>query len=360
MNQKDKGKEGTDYYMEAYFQGRWVFVPIPYVPEDIFDKGTDGIGSKEIVASADLRVFDDARDAIVSTITESIDPDTLSDRKLRRLCRSNDIPLGWVSNRFSRKNIRVSEKDSVENDRNRKYSSLSPSEFRRFVVELRSMSSREALIAELIWFLNKHLDPYVPLEALLRLKVDAVAPESHLSTWIRLSYYCNRRSFFSIFVLSKYLWKRLRKQIKSDSYLVFSNKKGAPLLVGDLDRTFAIAGKRAGIKGKVTSLSLRPNKREKREIVLNRLNLDSEVNLKEVSQSDWLIIQKQVPELWLRRGRKAICVPRDILNCILLHLREGVSVRRASDKMSLSENAVESQFRRWRSNRMLHKILSTR
>lgn len=204
------------------------------------------------------------------------------------------------------------------------------------------------------------MDSSIPLEALLRVKVNAVAPEEDPSTWIRLSYFCNEISHLTMCYLPEYLWSRLCQQITAHSYLVFSNKNGGPLLVGDLDRVFVQAGKMAGITGRVTSLSLRPDKGAKRRSVLKKMDIDLNMDVSEISALEWEAIVPSIPGLCQKRGCKPKYDPRGILNCILFHLREGMSIRQASSRMSISEDVVESQFRRWRANGMVARILEAR
>lgn len=357
MTRNDKETVASVSYMEAYFQGRWVYLPIPYVPQEA---SVERVQASDLCVPVPQRNCDGARGKIVSAITEIIDPEAIPGRKLRELCRHNDIPLAWVSNKPCHTNRRFSGTGIATGCRNRKFISLTPPEFRRFIRALRPLHDQAVLIAQIIWFLNRAIGSSIPLEALLRVKVNAIAQENDPSKWIRLSYFYNGTSHLTVWCLPEYLWNRLCCQVTDHSYIIFSNKNGGPLLVCDLDRVFAQAGKLAGIKGRVTSLSLRCDKRLKMKSVLKRADIDSGADLSEISVLEWKAIVSAILDLSQKRGRKSKYDARDVLNCIFLHLREGRSIRYASGRMSIPEDVVESQFRRWRASGMIARILKAR
>jgi hypothetical protein len=188
-----------------------------------------------------------------------------------------------------------------------------------------------------------HANDFIAIEELLRLRLCDVDPDDGISACISI-----RRSGTTLRhevtqELPLDLWEELCEEIESDQYYVFRNKNGGPLLPQNLRKSFEKAGKRAGLKNPVTSLSLRPS---------------SKVSNKEISAEEWKRLCPLVPELISKIGRPSKHDPRVIFNAILYHLRTNTPLRKLPFK--LSSKAIHSQYRRWTSNNIFQKVLAHR
>jgi len=240
-------------------------------------------------------------------------------------------------------------------NKKRKYRSLSGSTFRLFLKHLKNIHKASAVVAEILWFLNKSIHQignFITLEEILRLQVQNIALVQEKSKWICLYRLCSKHSHSTITVhyLPDYLWKRLCQLINSDSPFVFSNRNGGPILSVQIDKLFKKAGKSAGITKSVTSLSLRPS--------CGRISSE-EKHLQEVSPAEWRQLCHKFPSPVEKRGRKSKYCPRTMLNGILYHLRTGCPFR----KLPLDYPpglSIDSQYRRWKRNGIFDDLLRER
>lgn len=351
----------------AYFKHRWVWIPLPHAPEEAFGANSklysfkfSPIDKNEPIEALERRNCNEALQSICAFIREKIDPELLSDRALKDLCKSNNIPLGYVTDRFPQSKLRASLDSTTNHGTKRARRSLKPASFRRFLTKLKSINKRSALIAQILWYLNRNLGRvgiFITLEELLRLSVNDIALEDS-EQWICLQRVDLRIKLRhrTMHPLPTYLWKALRRQIHRQSWLVFSNRNGGPLLPSHINAHFAQAGKKAGIQGKISSLSLRRSVKIK---AVKKTNTSPKKKLQEVSLEEWELICHRVPSIQERRGRKQKYAPRDILNGILYHLREGCPIRELPPQYP-SWKAVDSQYRRWKKKGVFQRILASR
>jgi hypothetical protein len=336
----------------AYFESRWVTVPFFFESERARD-----LQPKKDLDALEVRSNDCALDASVDSISESIVPWLMPPKKLKELCKRNDIPLYWVIG------ISTTRKSFTKGLRstNRKCSSLMPADYRKFIKNLSKIDKRSALIAKILWFLNRQFAAhgnFVTLEEILRLKIEDVSPAIAPATpWIRLHRKGINCSSLVVFSLPEYLWHRLDALIDGDSWYVFSNKWRGPLLPVHIDRYFQQARKAAGLDEVVTSLSLRPpfNSTTEQECVKQK----GEPYLHEVTPAEWKLFCKYLPFLVERKGCKSAHDPRKVLNAILYHLRERCPLRRLPTRFP-SWTAVDSQLRRWRKKGVIDEIINFR
>lgn len=328
----------------AYHRGRWVRVPMLPGPSDIIE---DNQNQKEDAQKANTAVGRCCKEAyakIDSLAEEYIDPETISEKDLTDLCAQNDLPIGWITDRFPKK-IRQEVCEKRLDKRKRKFSSLGSAGYKLFIRELRSICKKSAVIAEIMWFLNSTLsaDNYITVEELVRLRLNNVSPEDGIYSMIMLSRSSLQRGHLLGYELPEYIWNPLCELIRSDSLYIFSNKNGGPLLPENIQKNFIIAGKMAGLKEPVSSLSLRPTKPSP---------------FREITLDEWDMLIKRVPNLISRRGTPSQYDRRNILNAILYHLLTGTPMRNLP--FSLPFRAIDSQYRRWLKNGVIDAVLKVR
>lgn len=353
MRFKKELRTNNKYFTSAYYQDRWVQVPLFYLPKDAI--GEDGYlhhfqiipvdGEKIDTIERARRQTDLAEQKINDSIKETILPWILPIKELKKICTNNDIPENWISG-FQKK---ISKKETTKRStrrNNRKCKALNPQAYKKLIRYLRKISPQSALIAEILWFFNKQLqagDDYVTLAEVLRLRIQDVDPEISISPCIRLSRTSSSGSHMVVHFLPKYIFKPLCRLIEQDSFFVFSNKNGGPLLPGDVARHFKKAGQLAGIKEMVCSLSLRP--------------VGTPSKFEEISIQEWKILCHKIPYLIVKKGRPSKHDPRVIFNAILYIKRTGTPIRKLPPEYPPAK-AIHSQYRRWKKNGVLNEVLA--
>ncbi|KKM02340.1 hypothetical protein LCGC14_1785420 [marine sediment metagenome] len=359
-----KLKDGRNLYFGiAYWKKRWVSVPFFYLPDDAVTE-TGELARFKFIPQDKQKIEPIAKrenkalEKVPELVKETIVPWLLSDKKLKQLCRKNDLPLAWVTDRFPQRTIKKLK--GVNRLENRKYPSLKSNEFRQIRKQLNKLYPQVGLIVSILWYLNNILGKggsFVTLEEILRLQVQDISPESEASSnWINL----NRPGQFVVHCLPTQLWKSLCRQINDNSMFVFSNKYGGPLLSTQIDGYIKKAAKKVGFKESVTSLFLRPQFNKKKvERVAKKYNIDASVKnyLEPISLEKWDVICKQIPKILERKGRKFTHDPFDILNAILYRLRTRCSIRKLPSHFP-PWRAVDSQYRRWKKTGIFEEILN--
>lgn len=368
MSFKKELRTNIDCFINAYHRGRWVSVPVFYVPNDAV--GDDGclhhiqliLVDEQELPKPPRRCINHAYDSI--TIQETILPWRLSNKELKELCTKNDIPLSWVTG-FQREISKNNITDRSSRRKKRKYTCINTTEYKKFIRELRKISCQSVIIAEILWFLNKRLqagDDYITLEEILRMRIQDVDPEDGLTTCICLSRTSPQGCHMIGHYLPKYIWRPLCRLIRQDSLFVFSNKNHGPHLPSDIAKHFKKAGKLAGIKGSVCSLSLRPigiNCSVKHDVPKKIREVGDDVQLYEISIQEWKTLCRQVPKLIGNRGRPPTHNPRDIFNGILHHRITGTPIRKLPSNFPPAK-AIHSQYRRWLKNGVFNLVLAAR
>ncbi len=337
----------------VYYKGEWVYLPLFFVPEEaitddrLFYFQLTPVDGKKISdpEPEPRRNWEVTRACIRSKAKSTILPWMISNKELKELCARYNIPIGWVIN-IPKSKVSKAKYRKQTGRKKRKCSFLDRLEYKSFIEELGKLSATAEVIAEILWFLNQKLskgNDYVTLEEILRLTILEIDVEDVFSGCISLSRSSQKSSHIVGHYLKEKLWVALNKQIRQDSGFVFSNKNGGPLLPGDIDRVFKKAGKNAGIKGSVTSLSLRPHSSSSRIA-------------REVSVLEWDMLCQKIPKLKSRSGRPSKHDPRVILNAIFLHIDTKTPIRKLPKEYPPGKS-VYSQYIRWKENGIFKAIL---
>lgn len=338
----------------AYWKKQWVAVPFFYLPPgtEIEDSHLARFVQRKNKASERVPVL------------ESIVPWLWAEKVLKQLCRRNGLPLAWVTDRFPRK--KYATKGSANRREGRKLRPLTFQEFKGVRNELAKLNEQAALIARILWYLNRTLRKgggFVTLEELVRLQIQDVSPKSDDgSNWIRLQRTGMNNTQLVVLCLPPQLWKALCRQINDNSMFVFSTKNGGPLLSEQVDSHLRKAGKLAELKGVVTSVSLRPpfDKRQLQRST-KKWHCDAAIkrHLESVTPDEWLDICKRIPAIVERKGRKAAHEPRDLFNAMLHIEKTQCSLRKLPSNFP-PWGAVESQRRRWKKSGIFEAVMALR
>lgn len=355
----------------AYYRRRWVFVPLFYIPKDAYDENTGELyrmrvtlmEGQEPLKPLKRRDSRQIKEEIASTIRETILPWQVPIEEVKQLCVRNDIPFRWIVGKVGNSMMQqpAPENNEAESEqpipgykrRKRKTFILKGKEFRQFLVALKSIHKPSALIAQILWFLNNSLvdgGGFLTLQEVIRLTVDDVAPEDEEANWIR---FC-RSSNMLVHYLPDYLWKELCKQARPNSWYVFSNQMGGPLLAMQIERYFAKASKKAKLNISVTSASLRPivkAQRASRTRKVRRVNISPRV----VTDEEWDRIIPIISSSRSSAGKKSLYNPRVILNAILHHLTTDCPIRKLP-KGNPPWKVVDSRYRAWKKNGVMQSI----
>ena len=168
------------YFGVAYWKKRWVAVPFFHLPLDA-EIEDNHLARFKVTALDDHKIEalaqrkNKASEKI--SVLEAIVPWLWDEKALKQLCRRNDLPLAWVTDRFPRK--KYATKGSVNRRRNRKIHPLTSQEFTCIRKELAKLNEQAALIARILWYLNRALGQgggFITLEALVRLQIQDVSP----------------------------------------------------------------------------------------------------------------------------------------------------------------------------------------
>lgn len=370
MSFKIELRTNVDCFIAAYHRNRWVAVPLFYIPLEAI--GEDGHlhsyrfipeDGQEFSTSLPRRSIP-AEENIHHQIQETILPWTLPKKELEELCTKNDISEYWISGN-QRKISKKSSGDRSSRRKKRKYAVLKKTEYKKFISKLRKISKQSTVIADILWFLNERLklgDGYVTLAEILRMRVRDVDPEDGITTCIRLKRTGLQGRHELLHYLPEFIWKPLCLLIKQDSVFVFSNKNRGPLLSIDVTKHFKKAGALAGIKGTISSLSLRPIGKQcpSQGDASKGIKMTYDVTrLQEISVKEWKKLVTQIPGLIGKRGRSSEHNPRIIFNAILFHLRTSTPYRKLPSIYPPAK-AVHSQYRRWKEKGVLDAVLKAR
>lgn len=363
----EEGHEMEVVSLPAYWheKKRWVWVPLFHLPPDAVGENGETRSYKFILSDGQkIEPIPKRTTHAEIIISESIVPTLWLPKKLKLICRRNDIEVSWVAGHSLRKKGKSGK--NIRRRENRKIKVLTSEEFRDVIREGKkdkSKSSKQTILfARILWFLNKSLGKggsFNTSEELLRLKFDGVAPDLSYPNWIRLRRKGYKGDHLTIHYLPQGLWKDLCKQIRDDQIFVFCNKYGGPILLGQIDAQLKKFGKKAGIKKVVTSASLRPLiNEEKIRYSIKKICKDASPtdHLDPVSLKEWKQISKSIPLLSNKTGRKSIYHPRDILNGILYHLKNKCPFQKLPKSFPPFE-AIDSQYRRWKKNGVFEEII---
>ncbi|MDF2550595.1 MAG: Transposase domain protein [Chlamydiales bacterium] len=337
----------------AYYQGKWVYVPLLHALEE-------ALSDEDSPLDTELqRHVNTVKDYIRSLIEEIINLDELSEIEIRRLCKDNDIPLRWVTNHFSELLPRDRTKQRLDNRSKRKLKVLDEITYNKFIKALSCVDKKALVIAKILWHINNKcrgaIDfntgksvnanvPFITLEEVLRLNLDDIGVFDNGHIFIQ----SKRRSCFyrrdATIVLPDSIGRSLWREISSNSWFIFANRKGGPLHAQNIDKIFKEAGKAAGIKEPVTSLSLRP--------FIDHLDRD-------ISVEEWNLLCAKVPQLQSELGSPRIHDARDVFNAILYLERSGSSFRKLPTSYPPTK-AVASQKGRWKKNGIYKAVLEAR
>lgn len=343
------------YFGMAYWKKRWVSVPFFHLPDGAITetgelarfKFTPLDGQKiEPLPKRENR----ALEKNAASIKETIVPWLWSEKALKELCRQNDIPLNWVTDRFPRK-ARHTESEANRREE-RKIPSLTPKEYGRIRKEIVRLNEQVAVVVEIVWYLNQILGKggdFVTLEEVARLQVQDVDPDVPNGSNCISLFRSGTKCHLVVHFLPPRLWRAVCQQIKDDSVFVFSTRNGGPLLPVQIDACLKRAAKMAGFKETITSASLRPPFDKKQaEKSAKKYHRDASIKpyLDPVSMEEWSAICEQIPAIVERKGRKAAHNPLELFNAMLHLLRTQCPIRKLPKEFP-SWRAVESQQRRW-------------
>ncbi len=332
----------------AYWEGHWVRVPLLDVPQtvppdyELVYHDQSEFLVKQGCAQTYKRRASQAKETII--------PERLSLAEVKKLCTSNGIPLEWVILCPNKTTPATSSKQRPSRRVKRKFKPLNRSEYDPFIENLRAVNPRNALIAELLCFLNGLLeedDDFITIEELLRLCISDVDFGNDVVTGITLQRSGANQSHLLWCDLPGDLGDALHKEIRLDSLYVFSNTNGGPLLLHNINRSFKKASKKAGLKEAVTSLMLRP------------LLKSAPAKLKQFSAEEWETVCSHVPALQSKKGTSPIHDQRLICNAIFYHLYTATPWRKLPSSYPPGE-VVRSQYRRWLKNGVLETVLAVR
>ena len=325
----------------VYYKRHWFFLPLKYIPPEATVSASEK-NSTQLEAKQEF-----------SLDCEMLDPETMSNRDLSKLCLKNNIPIAWVV-----KDVTPPKFTSAQSLRlkKRKNKPISGEVFRKMYKELKGISEQRALIIKILWEINKSLSQsgsYITLEALLRLKVGDVIVERRIDpplVCIGMKVIHKGKQTSIVHYLPTSVIKFFFKQKQPGTSFVFSNRDGGPLYIGQMNKDFREATKRLGLKHAVTTLSLRPTPRP--EIVPN----DKREFLIPVTQDEWEMIWSKI-SLKEKRGCRPIHNRIDMFNAMLHCLRTGSSMRSLSPPFPQA-SAVVSLYKRWKKRGIFEQLVN--
>lgn len=299
---------------------------------------------------------------------EILQPSIFPIKEIKKICVDNELELNWTlppeSKEFSKSQLIQGSSRRYE----RKYTPLSIDERKRFVLKLRELNEKAALIAEIIIFLNDQLDysdEYISLEEVLRLKTSCVETDG-VCTTITLMRFGPNKTHLITEILPYDLEESLLKIIDPHAMYVFSTIKDTLLCPGNVSRIFNQAGIAIGLHS-VGSLSLRPIPKPNvsrnyvpiKKASKGNSEISSEHPYKEVNLEEWEALCKKYPNLRASTGRPSKYEPIEKFNAVLFHLRTKTPLRKLPNKYP-PYATVESQIRRWGGVNAIKKILKSR
>lgn len=336
--------------MVAVYKKRWVYVPVFYIPHGLIAENLDRMYPHSLQTMLLKYPF----------IKETILPDRIPKRDLNRICEVYHIPLPWVTGQCRRNFVRGKNRRS-QLDNN---FPIDKPTFTIFLRQLKKVSKKSSVIAELLWHLNKNIPKlcpglFVTLEDILRLRITDIPErlQEHEPPLILIQLSLQPVGH----TIPKPLWRKLVRQIQrnANSPFLFPSKYGTPIFPTQIEKHFHTACEKAGIKRIISPLSFRFISSTKKTIQRHRtkkIKATNDQNFKEVSPKKWNHLCKVIPYLINKEGRKSKHNPRVLLNAILYHLRSKTPLR-SLPKSFPHWQAVHSQYRRWQKKGLISKIL---
>lgn len=337
----------------GHYKGRWVWIPLLYAPAESA-KTPYGLQQFSFIPLAEEPIKDFlpyyncdlAYKKIVDSIWKTIDPEKLSDKEVKQLARTNDIPLHWLTKRFP---IRHYASHNVRKSKLRKNKAISSSDFSKLKKVIKKIHPKLAVALEVVKYHNDLLGEaggYVTLGEVLRAKLSDL--HSGLGTQsLSLSRSGKSVTHLTSIWMPRSLWKKLSSILDEESLYIFSTDKNIPLTTSQANVYIARAAKAAKLSTTVTSLSFRP--------AVNILA--EEDSYGGIIAEKWDEICREIPELLQRKGRKSKYDLRIMLNAILYFHVKKASTIRGLPKEFPPYRAVHSQLRRWEKNEVLKKML---
>jgi len=334
----------TQFFIVCY-RGKWVKIPVREpMTETSFSAKPLTKGVHQNIESMEI-----------------LELSTLPMKEVKKICTDNELELNWIIPQEPKEFLKSKLIQGSSRRYKRKYEPLSLDERKKFVLKLRELNEKAALIAEIIIFLNDQLDDsdeYITLEEVLRLKTSAVETDE-VCTSITLMRCGSHKTHLITQMLPYDLEESLLKIIDPNAIYVFSTPDDTLLSPGNVNRIFEQAG--------ASSLSLRPIPKLRQSriyIPIQKVSEDIRKELledsyKEVNLKEWEILCKTCPELRTTTGRPSKHKPIEKFNAILFHLRTGTSLRNLPSNYP-PYTTIEPQLRRWGGINSIKKILNSR
>jgi hypothetical protein len=341
------------FYEKVFYKKQFYKLPVRFAPPPVPE-------------STSCKVSVEMSEYINDQTLKILDPETLTNKHLKRVCRSRNIPLNWVTKRF----LDIPRKQGIKGRKyERRNPPMTPTDYRKWISVLADISSQSALIARILWWFNRKLlkdhkyndekkdseSGYVILEQILMLEVSntflSKTHEEGIEPWICIMPSFHHRVMVR-YPIPKYLSDGLRRQLVSQSHFVFSNKRGEPLDPAQVNKHFRIAGQRIGLK-KVSSLCLRPLPK----LVKGKTKKDNASDFKLLTKKQFKDICKRF-DLISKIGRAPECDHRVFLSVLICNYKTKVSVRKLCSQLRISYKAVETQSRRWKKKGLCFHFLS--
>lgn len=162
--------------------------------------------------------------------------------------------LKFIKNYGNEKKI---DKGKYRNTRrtNIKKRPLIQSEYELFIRELRKINQRDALIAEILWYMNNELlevGRHITLESVLRVNTDDIRLDSNIVDFWR---YNNAKTILTGICMPDDLFNKILELAEDKISFIFCKKDGGPLKPEQVLKSF----KQAGIRAKIErTICLRP------------------------------------------------------------------------------------------------------
>lgn len=165
----------------GHYKGRWVWIPLLHVPEEAktpngfkhfsFTPQNSEESIEPIEKSLSKWSCDLAYKKIKDSICETIHPEQLNDKEVKKLALSNDLPLSWLTSRFP---ARCYASHNARRNKFRKHKAISSANFFKLIYALEKIHLKLAVALEIVWYHNDLLGEgggYVTLEEVLRAKL---------------------------------------------------------------------------------------------------------------------------------------------------------------------------------------------
>lgn len=171
----------TSPFKFAYYKGRWIKVPLPYLP---IKKAKD----HTLLDSASSQENGLAYNHMIPNTTETISLKQLSQMELEGVCKNNNIPCGWATNQYKKYNPKKAQNQRTS-IRENTYTSLTNAEYAIFIKRLKRINKVDAVIAQILWHLNGTLvmdKDFITREEILRITPQDIDLSDEMFTTITL------------------------------------------------------------------------------------------------------------------------------------------------------------------------------